>query len=312
MLNVVYITSRKQPQFQWFYDSLIREADGNLTDIRLILVSKHGVDVLSDLDTSMGSYPILTTKPKPSVWQGQHRLTKEDWFAASNARNTGLCYAQDGYIVYADDLSVIMPGWLSAVREALTGNYVVCGAYKKVRGLEVRRGVATHYEEFLGGMDQRWAYVNSDPTPAQTGWLFGCSCGMPVEALLAVNGWPEACDGLGFEDCCMGIVLYNAGYGMKYDRRMLTLESEELHHVEPAPRKEDWHFEDGKPVTGGNNHEDKSHAILHIAQQSKSFPNYFGAGGIRELREKILAGGEFPVMGIPEHDWYAKIALKDL
>ena len=310
MLTIAYSTARKEPHFQWFYDSLIRETGGDFSDIKVVLVSRFGTDVIKDIDTSMGSFPILATEPKPSVWQGAHRLTRTDWFAASNARNTALCYAPDGYIAYVDDLSVLMPGWLSAVREALAGNYVVCGAYRKVRQLRVEKGAVVSYDGFFQGLDQRWQFVKSDPTPAESGWLFGCSCGMPVEFLLEINGWAEdLCDGLGFEDCCTGIVLHNTGHKMMYDRRMLTLESEEHHHTEPAFRKEDWHFEDGKPVPGGNRHDDKSHAALHIAQGSKNFPNHFN---IRELRQTVLNGGEFPVDLNPRHDWYTKVPLCDL
>jgi glycosyltransferase involved in cell wall biosynthesis len=246
----------------------------------------------------------------PNVWCGEHRLTKENWFNASAFRNTGLCMAPDGYIAYVDDLSVLMPGWLSAVREAMAGGYVVCGAYKKVKDLQVENGVVKSYTEFPAGIDGRWQYATGDPCPAESGWLFGCSCAMPVEALLTINGWPDGlCGGLGFEDCCTGIVLTNAGYKMMYDRRMLTLESEEHHHIEPALRREDWHFVDGKPVMGGDGSTDKSHSALNIAMGSKRFPNHFD---IRELRQKILAGEPFPIFQVPEHEWFSKTPIKDL
>ena len=132
---------------------------------------------------------------------------------------------------------------------------------------------------------------------------------MPVEALLTVNGWPEICDGLGSEDYCLGMALENNGFPLVYDRRMLTLESEEAHFEEPPLRKDDWHFEGGKPVRGGNGGNDKSHAVLNIALQSKRFENY---NDFRALRAAILNGEDFTVMQIPEHDWYTKLPLKDL
>jgi hypothetical protein len=90
---------------------------------------------------------------------------------------------------------------------------------------------------------------------------------------------------------------------------MITYESEEGHHEDKPLRREDWHFENGKPVLGGNGKDDKSHALLNIAMQSKNFPNYCD---FRELRQSILNGGQFPITQIPEHDFYTGIALRDL
>lgn len=292
----------------WFFDSLINQSSFDLKDLSVVFVTRTanpGNFIL------WGHEPKehLFGGPKPNVWQGHYRLTKEDWFAAANARNTALCLAPDGYIAYCDDLSVLMPGWLSAVRESMNGGYVACGAYKKVKDLKVENGIVKSYTEFPAGMDARWQYVHADPSPAERGWLFGCSCAMPVEALLTINGWPEMCDGTGFEDCCTGIALSNAGYKLMYDRRMLTLESEEHHHIEPSLRREDWHYEGDKPVLGGNGLDDKSHALLNIAEQSKRFENYCD---MRELRQKVLSGEPFPITQIPEHEWYSKLPLREL
>jgi len=306
-LTIAYITSRKESKIEWMWDSLLLQGADELP---FIVVDSH----YNDRDTSAGIWKQISehaihVAPKPNVWSGEHRLTKESWFSAASQRNTALCLAPDGYIVFVDDLSVLMPGWLQAVREAMAGGYVVCGAYKKVRQLRVENGIVQSYDEFFGGLDQRWGYAKSDPCPAELGWLFGCSCGMPVEALLTINGWPEICDGLGFEDCCTGIALTNAGYKMMYDRRMLTLESEEHHHVEPALQREDWHFENGIPVIGGNGKNDKSHAVLNIALGSKRFPQCFD---IREMRQKVLAGEPFPVLNQPQHDWFTRVMLSEL
>lgn len=311
-LTIAYVTSRKEPMFNWFLDSLKRELNGNYSDVKLVVVSKW----LDEQFKFAGgeTWNVINVKPKPSVWQGDYRLTKDDWFAAANARNTALCLAPDGYIAYVDDLSVLVPGWLNSVRDAMNGGYIVCGAYKKVKNLEVDNGVIKNYEEYPAGNDSRWQYANGSPCPAEKGWLFGCSCAMPVEALLTVNGWPEIADGVGMEDCCLGTTLVNAGYKMMYDRRMLTLESQEHHHVEPALRREDWHFENGKPVVGGNGSDDCSHALLNLALGSKRFEYDVGGGfkDIRELRQHILNGGEFPIRKSPEHHWYAKIPLSEL
>lgn len=305
-LSIAYITCRRDPHIRWFIDSLRRQTVQMCKDIRIIVVDFFAdmgrIEeklLLSDLGTNW-----VWTAPKPCVWQGPHRLTKQDWFAASNARNTALCLAPDGWLVYVDDISVLMPGWLNAVQEAIAGNYIALGAYKKVRDLRVEKGEVISFFEHPAGVDSRWNFgKDNEAVPATGGMMFGCSVAMPVEALLTINGWPEdLCDGCGSEDYCCGLALQNNGYQFKYDRRMLTLESEELHHVEPAFRREDY----------GVSPNDKSHGILNIAMSSKNFPNSFGEGGIRALRERVLKGEPFPVPGVPDREWYTKKLLSEL
>ena len=322
MLTIAYVTSRKDSKIEWFYDSL--KAANDFNDLRIVVISSHMDEnefrwtplTIPEKDVPEGERPdafVSITCPKPSVWQGKYRLTKQDWFAAANARNTALCMAKDGWIAYVDDLSVLMPGWMKSVREAMRDNAIVCGAYKKVRQMVVENGAVKSFTAYPGGEDNRSKHVRQDVTSCAGNWLYGCSLVGPVEAFLSVNGWPEdLCDGLSFEDVCMGIVLKNAGWELRYDRRMMTYESEEDHHREPAFRREDWHKENGVFVTGGNGNDDKSHAALNIALQSKSFPNSFGEGGIRELRRRILAGEPFPIRSSPDRDWYTGKLLSEL
>lgn len=305
-LTIAYMTNRREPRIEWFFSSLKQQ--GDLSNTTIVVVDFH-YDGISKLNLMDGG--VTWVCPKPSVWNGPHRLTKEDWFAASNARTTALCLAPDGWIAYVDDLSVLMPGWLNRVREAMVSGYIALGAYKKVKNLVVENGEVKSFTEFPGGIDSRWHYGSDrEPVSANGGMMYGCSVAMPVEALLTINGWPEdLCDGLGSEDYCCGLALQNAGYTFRYDRRMLTLESEEDHHKEKPFRKDDWHTENGLPVRGGNGKDDKSHAALNIAKQSKRFPNHFN---IRELRQKVLSGEPFPIDRVPEHDWFTGVPLRDL
>lgn len=302
-LTIAYGTSRGQPMLHWFVDSLLRQYNqSNPIEMTLVVVDfyKHcdPGHVLSGLP-----FPVIHVHPKPSVWQGKHRLTSTDFWAASNCRNTALCYAKDGYIAYCDDLSVLMPGWLNAVKDSMKFNGITLGAYKKVNNLNVQNGVAVGWKEFPSGIDSRWNKgKENDAVPVSGELMFGCSCVIPVEALLTINGWPEFVDGMSFEDVLTGICLENAGYKFRYDRRLLTFESEELHHVGTVMKRCD----------KGISPNDKSHAALNIARQSKYFPNYFGEGGIRALRQHILNGGEFPVVGIPDSDWYDKQPLSEM
>ena len=285
-ITVAYLTNRREPMIQWFLDSLARE----LPDSALVVVDffqrERPLPIPSDS---------IHVAPKPTVWQGPHRLTKTDYFAAANARNTALCFADSDWIVYCDDLSVLMPGWGAAVREAVDGNYIACGAYRKVCNLKVESGNVVGFVSHPNGFDSRVAATRGEKiVPASGSWLFGCSCAMSVESLLSVNGWDENCDGCGSEDYCTGIRLGNAGYQFKYDQRMMTYESEELHFAEPPFRR----------IDKGNSPHDKSHSLLHAAQASKWCPNYFGEGGIRRLRERILSGEPFPISQIPDRDFF--------
>src|SRR6185312_8838914 len=113
------------------------------------------------------------------------------------------------YIAYADDLSVLMPGWLNAVREAMAGGYIAFGAYKKVKHLIVEDGIVVSCEEHQGGIDSRWPKGADHPIPCDGEWLYGCSLAGPLEAFLTINGWDENCDacGIGSEDTMCGIRL---------------------------------------------------------------------------------------------------------
>ena len=292
-LTICYVTCRQRPRFNWFAQSIWNETK-DFSNISFVIVDFHAIDRPLDGHLHPSITDTIWVPVKPNVWNGQFRLTKENWFAASNARNTGLCYAKDGWIAYVDDLSVLQPGWLNSVREAMAGNYIACGAYQKVKKLRVEEGVAVSYESFPVGVDSRLAQAGSDVWPCTGSWMFGCSLAAPVEALLTVNGWDENADGLGSEDYCMGIRLQNAGYTFRYDKRMMTLESEEAHFEEKPFRRTD----------KGVSPNDKSHAILKMAMESKYAPNYFGEGGIRAVRERALNGWPFPITGCPTCDWF--------
>lgn len=303
-LTICYITTRKENQFQWFADSLLDQLSCD-DDISIVMVDVYGkyVERSNNFWNRIG-IPFIGTPPKPSVWQGEHRLTKQNWFAASNARNTCLCYAPDGYIAYVDDLSVLGPHWLQSVREAMAGNYIVLGTYEKLKNMMVENGRIMYSQPY--SMDARWNHVRADVTSCGGDWLYGCSLAGPVQAFLDVNGWPETlCDGLGSEDYCMGIAMGNTGkYSFRFDRRMKTFESEELHHIGEVFKKSDF----------GISPNDKSHAALNTAKQSKWFPQYLGDGfeTISDLRQHILNGGEFPIRKHPEHEWFLGTPLKDL
>ncbi len=346
-VTVAYFTSRKNPHIEWFFSSLYRELGGNYEGIRVVVVDfwaqamdgriqgispnwteadvmeRRALFALASAALSLAGVTCLHVPPKPTVWAGPSRLTKENYFAAANARNTAICLAPDGWIVGVDDVSVLMPGWWKAVQAAIDGDYVVCGAYRKVKDLVVENGNVVSFTDFAAGHDHREAVAKGKITDTNGGWFYGCSFAAPVEALLQIGGFMEICDGMGFEDVPAGLMMKANGWELKYDPRMLSYESEEAHFLDkPMIRIDPVKEPTIMPATALGYPEmrnDKSHALLRLLwphgwrdQAIRYHPGYFGPEGIRGLRKRVLAGEAFPKMGIPEHCWFSGVRLTDL
>jgi hypothetical protein len=310
-LTIAYISARRNNRIEWFFDSLAKQVKklqehvivvdhfenefGRSEEIFHKFAKSFTVPLHIEHEEK-GNVPskfFTHVEPKPNVWSGDHRLTKENWFSVASSRNSAICLCRTSHIAFVDDLSVLCPGWWQAAQEAVAGSYIGLGAYRKVNNLLVENGEIIEFTATDAGIDDRLKRVDKDVSECDGGWLYGCSFVAPLEDLLEVGGFPEFCDSLGGEDYCLGIALRNAGKHLKFDRRMMTLESEELHFVEPAMKRTD----------KGVSPNDKSHAALRIAQGSVYYPNYY-EGGIRALRDHVLAGNPFPIVQIPTHDWF--------
>jgi len=326
MISLVYITSRVNPFFEWFLDSLdFQTTPEDKSNLEIIFVDRliwdenapkdiKEMNIFTDYqnqerkqylsDKVRGRFDFKHVGPKPSVWQGPWRTTSEDWFAASNVRNTGLICSRGDFIVFVDDLSVLTGQWFKAVKEASQSGKVTCGAYRKVKELSVDKGNISYFVHHPQGVDNRFAYGNDNgPIVCSGNWLYGCSFACPTEFLLDVNGSDEACDGLGFEDCILGIRMGNRGYHFQYDRRMLSYESEEHHFIDKVMRRTD----------KGVSPNDKSHAVLNRASGTNRADNsWLGEGGVRAMRDKVLATGIVPVMIEPQQDWWDGQMIKEM
>ena len=292
-LTIIQITARDEPEIGWFLDSLIPQING---PVRVIVVSTKATHAKTNL------FKIIS--PKPNVWQGACRLTREDWWGISNARNTGLCLCKTEWIAFLDDRCVVAPAWISAVEDAMKGNYVLCGPYQKRTGMTVENGVIKH-AGIITGEDSRLAYIRqhwkalSNPYPCGGEWTFGATLALPTEWALAVNGFEELCDGLGSEDTLFGTMLANNGYPIKYDTRFGVVEDRTPERSGPVMRRTD----------KGVSPNDKSHKILEVWKGAKRTKHQWD---LRQVRADVLAGKPFPIPTGPETDWYDGQPLSEM
>ena len=296
-LAVCYITSRQEPRIEWFFDSL-RNENTNVTQIIVVdlFADQYG---RKEYFRKLAGREIDHVLPKPSVWQGVHRLTKDHWWAASNARNTALCLARTDYVAYVDDRCVLMPGYLTHIKESIMRGRAIFGSYQKRIGMKVENGVIVKdgiSEGIVDGSDTREAYLTQNQIPAPFecpgAWSFGCNLAFPLEWALEINGWDETCDGAGFEDPFFGIMLQNSGKkALFYEPRMKVIQDRTSKECYPVIKKTD----------KGISPNDKSHAMLDRLKAKKRATHSWD---LRAIRESVLRGEPFPIPTGPTHDWY--------
>lgn len=241
MISIIYCTNRLDPKFEWFIDSLFKQTtDEERKNIELIFIdscndSRFDINGISRRELLRiaidGRFNYKHSLPKPNIYQGENRKTNSEMFSPSNARNTGILLSDGDYLVFADDVSILMPSWWTAVKEAAEHKRIVCGSYQKHFEMVVENGKLVSSRFHQAGNDSRWN-TGSDQGPVVISGqaLFGCSLGIPAKEILEVNGFDELCDSIGGEDYHLGIRLNNSGKRVYYDRRMFTVESEELHN----------------------------------------------------------------------------------
>lgn len=296
-LTVVYITNRNQPHTEWLLDSFAGQCHADEWPEVIVVAPEHSQALLRR--------DVMRVRPKPTIWSGPHRITKAEHWSASNARNTGICYATQEHIAFIDDRSVLLPGWLEHARAAMGGKYCVCGSYEKVDNLVVNNGKVVSFKP-RQGRDSRLDYCDTyyGKNAAQYGnagltppyscpgeWTYGCSIVLPLEWVLKVGGFDETCDGLGMEDCIFGMMLQNNGCNIYFEPRMKMLEDRTPGCCDPVAIRRD----------KGVSPNDKSHALLARlrAQKRALLP-----GNLRDIRNEVLAGKPFPPCNTPAFDWY--------
>ncbi len=283
-LTIVYVTARTSPMVEWFLDSLALQCTSD--NVKIIIVSTFK-DAVGDL---FNSDKVKVVNPKPTIWQGEYKITRESWWAKSNAMNTGIALCDTEWIAFVDDRSVLMPGWLQCVQDSMIHTYAVCGSYEKRANMRVTNGEITNHGDLLG-IDIR----TQRGFPHLTSDWYGGSGALPLEWCLMVNGFPEdVCDGLGFEDIQFGKLLNNNHLEMRYDSRMRIVEDRTQSEIGGALKR-------GGKKGKNSPWDDKDYAILNRMGDAKTSQNSYD---IRELRQRVLSGKPFPSPTASHFDWY--------
>lgn len=302
-LTCAYITSRLDCHIEWFFDSLRRQLKAG-DKISVIVVDFYAelAGRKETFRTLAKELPLVHVEPKPTIWQGKHRITSEDWWAMSNATNTAFCLCRDRWIACLDDRSVLLPGWLLAVRRAIRAGYGVCGSYEKVHNLIVENGEVKNYTEPRDttgnptGKDSRLPNLLhtqlNDALVCPGEWFFGCSFALPMEWIFAVNGTDETCDGISMQDCIFGLQLKNNGFPLCFDPRMKIIEDRTPDQLGRVMRRED----------KGVSPNDKSHAMLAMLRDEKRTRHDWD---LKSISLKLLEGEPWPIPEAKKYvDWY--------
>lgn len=150
---------------------------------------------------------------------------------------------------------------------------------------------------------------------------------MPLELALEVNGYDELCSMTGYEDSQFGMRLAKAGAQFFYDTRMLTVESEEHHHLEgnsfkridPEDTREHY-FKLLEQQFGCRGRVfpmdrwDASHIIVDLPRLKPRKETYWTNYNLRELRKKRESGQPITVedMMFPKRWWFTGQFLNEL
>ena len=273
-LSICYITGRPEPCLGWAIQALQRQRRKG-DRIEIIVVDARGRSKRDLVPVSTGFDRVVVVPPKPNRWQGKHRVTSHDVWAKSQALNTALCLARHDYVAFLDDRCVLGDRWLATVRDGWKRREaVLAGSYERVFGNGQRE------------VDHRLKLCPDGKVDCGGTWLYGATFALPLEWALEVNGFEEGMDGLAQEDCVFGFNLANAGHRIDFVPSLsVTL------HREPST---------GHAYERAA--EDKVQAALarfRVRSRTEFMPD------LRDLRKRVLAGGEFPIPDPNAMDWYA-------
>jgi len=280
-ITIGYITAREEPHLEWLIDGLEQQARPD-DEIELIVVDALGRSAAAIGYRSIKAIrKLVETRPKPTIWQGPHRITAHDFFANANARNTAIVLCRTSYICFLDDRCKPEAGWFDQIRRGeRKRESVICGPYDK-------------HEDWGLSLDHRRQREPRGQKNCSGSWCFGGNFALPLDWALEINGCEEGCDPVGLEDCMMGHMLSNRGRRIDFVIEM-SVQQDRRGFVHPLnfPRQDK-----------GRSPHDKSHALedrFRGRKRTEFTPD------LTALRSQLAKGGTFPIPDpkADHRDWY--------
>ncbi|MEX2716750.1 MAG: glycosyltransferase family 2 protein [Candidatus Sigynarchaeota archaeon] len=297
--TVALTTIRKNPGFVAFCDSLVAQIDPTRHAIELIVVDaqlwyiENRREALAD--AVRGRLPFRHVEPKPTLWQGPHRLPSRDYWAASSARNTAILYAQKPRIIFVDDCQTVEDGWLAAHLDPTFSDSVLAGGRL--------------FDD--NGKDHRLEnWGSAYPGTCSPGWTYSMNLGVPLEAALQVGGFDEKYDGQGgVEDCDFGIRLARAGWPIYFHPGALVCEHREIH--DPIHGWGAGAVMKHRMLSDGKLHFANEFLIEELQRDSTRY-RAVETPDLRELRARVQCGAPLPIPTSPIRDWRDDQLLKEM
>ncbi len=163
-------------------------------------------------------------------------------------------------------------------------------------------------------MDSRWGRGSQTGiVPWSGAGLYGCSFGLPTELALKTNGFDEACQLQSAEDYDFGIRVERAGGKFFYNINAASLESDEMHSVEPSlPRESKLVLPQFLPA-GYEGNPMSDHVMLNrVRNETNRISTIFNYTNLRQAREEFLASGRAMIPTGPVCDWRDGKPLSEL
>ena len=147
--SVILKTCRKDPKFEWFFDSYYNEVKDKKDEFELIIIDSelwynHEERSQTVKKIINNRFNYIHSEPKPTNWQGPYRKTKYNYFDAANSINTGLILCSGDYVIFFDDCSLLTPGILDYHIFASENGFCGNGTFIYVEDLELKNGIAVN------------------------------------------------------------------------------------------------------------------------------------------------------------------------
>ena len=240
--SVILKTCRKDPKFEWFFDSYYNEVKDKKDEFELIIIDSelwynHEERSQTVKKIINNRFNYIHSEPKPTNWQGPYRKTKYNYFDAANSINTGLILCSGDYVIFFDDCSLLTPGILDYHIFASENGFCGSGTFIYVEDLEVKNGIAVNFniatsnlihnteKNKHGGQRPDWSDIKLHPYKIGGGWWMGSNSSAYFKNLLECDGFDEFTARWGCEDMDLGCRLNNYGNNLRRYPMSIIFES---------------------------------------------------------------------------------------